>query len=221
MDKNYPETQPADSGPYYAMGVFLLILFLVAIVCLSSNSCTTATTTPQNVFVPASPVQCTDKICTDKKCDDKSGILDVTYYNNTKLFLLINGSIKKDNNALLVTNNVVLIQINNYNGILYGLGKNGILYEFTGDFDSFQWTWTSASWAPTGIYFMSVDLSLKYLWVQYIVSGVNTGQLFTTDSENNEIIVSTETIVVNTYRVYGKDSDSYVVINKSTSTGTI
>ena len=125
MDKNYSETQSADNGPYWVMGIFLLILLIVVILCLSSNNCTTATT-PQNVFVPAPPVQCTDKICTDKKCDDKSGILDVTYYNNTKLFLLINGSIKKENNSLLITNNVLLIQINNYNGILYGVGKNGV-----------------------------------------------------------------------------------------------
>jgi hypothetical protein len=136
----------------------------------------------------------------------------VCSYSSATIFLLANGDVTCEDTAhdrkYKASSNVQLVNIVAFNGYLHGVSDQGTLYQLSNKcFPTSSWTWTPAAWAPEHITHVSATHDASHLWIQTST----TGYLFRNFSGpiHQEKISGTK-------RVYGKDKNTYLVIDPQT-----
>jgi hypothetical protein len=138
-------------------------------------------------------------------------VIDVCSYSDSIIFLLKGGKIicEQENNKKKVTNNIVLIRITSFNGYLYGLSDDNILYTLSNDMYLLdEWIWDISKWAPKNIIHISSTHDSNYLWVQT----ERDGYLY---HDNNYVVFECHNYKMK--RVYGRTNDNYVEIDTNSN----
>lgn len=151
--------------------------------------------------------------CRKDSISQSAPVIDVCGYSNMNIFLLNNGeAICEYKNTLntarkRIHNNVTLKNIVTFKGYLYGLDDQGKIYTVANP-NGTNWIWTKVTFAGTDkCKYMNVTLNHEYLWLQ----DDKHGNLY---SSQDEILYSID-MPKNTYRVYGKDVNSYIDVDKN------
>lgn len=149
--------------------------------------------------------------------DPHSSVIDVCSYSNATVFLLADGNIICEivdtKRRYRAANNIILRRIVSFDGYLYGIGKDNILYTLPNkSFPTTNWFWTRVNWAPDMIKHISTTHSSSHLWIQTYTKGY----LYHSSAK-----VAFETEYINGKRVYGRDVDHYIDIDSVKFTGAI
>jgi len=150
-----------------------------------------------------------------KDSSHTSHVIDVCSYSDATIFLLNNGNIicERENNKKKMTNNIILIRITSFNGYLYALGKDKLLYILPNDlFFSDIWIWNPIDWTPSEIIHISSTYNSEFLWIQTL----DTGYLY---DDIDHLILECNNYKLK--RVYGRNNETYIEIDNDKHTATI
>lgn len=147
-----------------------------------------------------------------KNINYHSPVIDVCSYSNATIFLLEDGNVIceiKDQNPKRYRshNNIKLTRITSFNGYIYGVGKDKLLYNLPNScFPTINWIWKYSEWAPINIIHISPTHDSSHLWIQTD----DQGYLY-----SNPKSLMSKISYIGMKRVYGRDISHYIDINQS------
>lgn len=143
-----------------------------------------------------------------------SPVIDVCSYSNATLFLLDDGNIiceinENSDRRYRTSNNIKLRKITSFNGYLYGVSVDKILYTLPNAYfadHNNNWIWSIVNWAPRDIKHISSTHDGSHIWIQTN----STGYLY-----NNPNVIIDKIPYHDGKRVYGRDNKHYIDIKAS------
>jgi len=134
----------------------------------------------------------------------KDSVKDFTLRNGQLMILFENGNmkLKKEDKYTLITSDIQMDEITNFNNFVYG-NSDGIIYSLT-QIKNGKAEWVQEDKFPENIVGWSKSGDGKYFWLQ----DVNNGYLF------DMRLKLVDNVRTNLTRIYGEDKNTYIEIDK-------